>query len=510
MMHHTTAQNNMKMTHGDVSHNIARQSALFLLNAEIRSFFCFFCQISVSLAFVCFLASLSLASSKNNNHSPAPLPPPFRAKQDNHLHQKRIVPISIQTLHVAYRIDCQKQRVSAKARIVFQPLADGYPMFDLVSPRIQGLKLNGSPLPSNALSLIQTPRAKTTLLALHRLLKKNTSYTLDLAYQVEKKHLRFRAHRLDSFFFWMTDNEGRERRFLEQYAPANFEGDQFQLQIDLSLQGCIGHYQVVTNASQSEEHKPNQSWRLFFPRYFNSSSPFFHFFSSRTASIRLFQRSQGRNIPVLLYGKKRADLLQGVRLVKEVFPFYERLFGAYPHRSLVIRMVDFSQSKHHSMEYAGAIVSNLASLRHELTHMWFGRGVFPANGQAGWLDEAIATWAECGFCSFTWLKKRRKLKGIRSFRDPAQNLTCGSSYRRTTRWRAYRYGMLVLVEMDALLLRHKRPPMLALLKRFYSQHKRKIVSAREIYRFFWEEKVLRKHFQRFVMGELDEKRCFLQ
>ena len=508
MMHHTTAQNNKKMTHGDVSHNIARRHiALFLLNADKRSFWRFFCPISVSLVFICFFASPSLASSKHNRDA-SPLPPPFRVKQTNPLHQKRIVPISIQTLRVAYHIDCLKQRASAKARLAFRLLADGYPMFDLVSPRIQSLRLNGSSLPSNALSLIQTPHAKTTLLALNRPLKKNTLHTLALAYQVEKKHLRFRSHRLASFFFWMTDNEGRERRFLEQYAPANFEGDQFQLQIDLYLQGCKGHYQVITNASRSEEHKPNQHWRLSFPRYFNSSSPFFHFFSSRPASARWFQRSQHREIPVLLYGKKRADILQGMRLIKEVFPFYERLFGAYPHRSLVIRMVDFSQSNHHSMEYAGAIVSNLASLRHELTHMWFGRGVFPANGQAGWFDEAIATWAECGFCSFAWLKKRRKLKGIRSFRDPAQNLTCGSSYRRTTRWRAYRYGMLVLAEMDALLLRHKRPPMLALLKRFYSQHKRKIVSAKDIYRFFWEEKILRKHFQRFVMGGLDEKRCF--
>jgi hypothetical protein len=44
------------------------------------------------------------------------------------------------------------------------------------------------------------------------------------------------------------------------------------------------------------------------------------------------------------------------------------------------------------MEYAGAVSATKSSLFHELVHCWFGRSVLPMNGDAGWVDEAIAEW----------------------------------------------------------------------------------------------------------------------
>lgn len=46
------------------------------------------------------------------------------------------------------------------------------------------------------------------------------------------------------------------------------------------------------------------------------------------------------------------------------------------------------------MECAGATVTRLAHLEHELNHSYFGRCVMPANGAAGWVDEGIATWID--------------------------------------------------------------------------------------------------------------------
>ena len=49
------------------------------------------------------------------------------------------------------------------------------------------------------------------------------------------------------------------------------------------------------------------------------------------------------------------------------------------------------------MEYAGATKTTLASLRHELDHSYFGRSILPVNGNAAWIDEAIALWGDTGY-----------------------------------------------------------------------------------------------------------------
>jgi hypothetical protein len=46
------------------------------------------------------------------------------------------------------------------------------------------------------------------------------------------------------------------------------------------------------------------------------------------------------------------------------------------------------------MEHAGATITTIHALSHELCHSWFGRGVLPADGRSGWIDEAITTWRD--------------------------------------------------------------------------------------------------------------------
>jgi hypothetical protein len=49
------------------------------------------------------------------------------------------------------------------------------------------------------------------------------------------------------------------------------------------------------------------------------------------------------------------------------------------------------------MEYCGATMTDPGALGHELTHSWFARGVMPANGNTGWIDEAVASWRDDGY-----------------------------------------------------------------------------------------------------------------
>jgi hypothetical protein len=46
------------------------------------------------------------------------------------------------------------------------------------------------------------------------------------------------------------------------------------------------------------------------------------------------------------------------------------------------------------MEYAGATITSLRALSHELAHSWFARGVMPADGRSQWIDEGIVTWRD--------------------------------------------------------------------------------------------------------------------
>ncbi|MBX9768787.1 MAG: hypothetical protein K2X47_16050, partial [Bdellovibrionales bacterium] len=79
------------------------------------------------------------------------------------------------------------------------------------------------------------------------------------------------------------------------------------------------------------------------------------------------------------------------------------------------------------MEYAGATITSLEALSHEVGHSWFGRGVIPAGGNAGWLDEAITSWRDMNF------PKTSSLSGNQPMADHGP-------YNRTTDGEAYGFG----------------------------------------------------------------------
>jgi hypothetical protein len=91
------------------------------------------------------------------------------------------------------------------------------------------------------------------------------------------------------------------------------------------------------------------------------------------------------------------------------------------------------------MEYAGATTTDLGSLRHELDHSYFARSITPANGDAGWIDEAIASWGDAGY--------------PRSVAPPGggANMGARSPYIRETHTSAYTLGRDFLKHLDHLL-----------------------------------------------------------
>ena len=92
-------------------------------------------------------------------------------------------------------------------------------------------------------------------------------------------------------------------------------------------------------------------------------------------------------------GNNSDDILnQFVERTEHYINVLESNFGPFPHDSVTI----FAKpgAGRGGMEYAGATATTLGSLRHELNHSYFARSAVPVNGNAGWIDEAIAEWEE--------------------------------------------------------------------------------------------------------------------
>ena len=106
------------------------------------------------------------------------------------------------------------------------------------------------------------------------------------------------------------------------------------------------------------------------------------------------------------------------------------------------------------MEYAGATETSIVSLGHELQHAYFAKGIHPANGNSGWLDEAIASWRDKGHQT----KER-------PFYNSA-NLAAHNSYTRKTDKRSYEYGRSFMAYIDYQLKDIGKPGLKDFLRTF--------------------------------------------
>jgi hypothetical protein len=123
-----------------------------------------------------------------------------------------------------------------------------------------------------------------------------------------------------------------------------------------------------------------------------------------------------------------------------VFGELEATYGPYAHDDLLVYITKPGEmgSGVSGMEYAGATMTTMGALEHEITHSWFARGVMPANGNAGWIDEAIAKWRDLDYPRYSEPPGRVNLAGF-------------SLYRRTTEQLAYQWGPILLGHLDHLI-----------------------------------------------------------
>jgi hypothetical protein len=193
---------------------------------------------------------------------------------------------------------------------------------------------------------------------------------------------------------------------------------------------------------------------MTYPEYFNASAMFFHLIPKNKYNLMEsnFTMSSGKILPITLYGDPSQNLNDYKEKTLKVLAELQNDYGDFSHPLLIV----YAQGNSGGMEFAGATETSLVSLGHELFHSYFGRGVMPANGSTGGLDEGLASWRDHDYFNVD-----------RPNYDHS-NICRHSVYSRKTDKKSYKLGRQFFAYIDQQIkdIGGLRP----FLKKFYQEH----------------------------------------
>lgn len=336
----------------------------------------------------------------------------------------RAVFVDFTTADYDVTYDLNRSQAFARAEIRFEAVEEGYPVFDSVTAptllEVDGVRVGAA--------LERTPSQETMLRVIDRKVGRGSHVLraeLPLSQLVTFKDPGVRSA------FWTSDLD--EREFLERYLPANFEFDQVKMRLTVHFQGLKKEQAIYTNGQVTRFD--NETYVIDYPAYYTSSSIFFH-----TAPVGTFEELRfeirsmdGRVVPAMVYSTP-AGWGPGLARLKdktiEVIRELEKDYGPFPHPAVLVY-----QAGSGGMEYCGATMTDFNSLGHELFHSYFARGVMPANGNSGWLDEALASWRDNAYPSVSAL-------------SGSSRMSAHPYYTRTTDTAAYGFGARFMSYLD--------------------------------------------------------------
>jgi hypothetical protein len=339
---------------------------------------------------------LSTLLSFAHAHSPLNAPPDFDFKNS------KAVFVDMDKAQYDITYDIANQKASYKATITFEQANEGHPIFDIMDAPTS-LKVDGADATSD---LVNSPDGETAFRVVN---SKLSAGKHELIIEGKLSALvTFEAGQVRSAF-WTSDL--RDRGYLEQYLPTNMEYDQVQMNLDLKFVGAVKAQKIYTNGVVKEVAKNH--FTVEYPEYFTASSIFFHTAPAGAMNEKIFtvKSVDGRDIPAIVYLAANSmgtmNTLETLEArVKAIIAELEADYGAFPHPSITVYNAGMG-----GMEYCGATMTSTSALGHELTHSYFARGVIPANGNAGWMDEAIASWRDDGYPTRSSLSGRSTMAG---------------------------------------------------------------------------------------------------
>ena len=278
--------------------------------------------------------------------------------------------------------DKGSKTATVESIIDFTVMEKGFPIFDLV-PEPLDVTLNGRPV---KVELVADPDGQTKYRVIQRRIPKG-KYQLKLKHVIVE-NIVFNEMGVASAF-WLSDLN--DRRYLENYLPSNLEFDHYSKKFHVNLIGIQGMPHTI-KANGKIDKISDTEFEITYPETYTSSSVFFHLFPEKaiTKNVSFYYTSiDGRKLPVDIYSV--VEIEPFVALTKLLLAELEIDYGPFPHDHVLIYGTSLLKG---GMEYSGATATGLLSLGHELFHSYNARGIMPANGNSGWMDEGLARWRD--------------------------------------------------------------------------------------------------------------------
>lgn len=373
-------------------------------------------------------------------------PPDFDTKSG------RAIYVDFQNANYDVTYNVRWKKTSVKSTIQFVAKKSGSPVFDLI-PTPKNVLLNGQPV-----SVIETTSPDGSKLRKINAVVEEGVHTLELE-NTFKENVRYGLLRRNvSSAFWIRDL--KYRKFMEQYIPSNFEFDQYKMTMNVKFLGIKTARQDIYANGEVTQTSPN-SYKIEFPEFYTVSCPYFHT-TPRGAKKRIdytYRSIDGRDIPVTVYTSWWSTPRRFQKEANRLFAELEADYGPWGHKSFVAYETFPGTG---GMEHAGATQTSFAALDHEMLHSYFAKGIMPANGNAGWIDEAIASWRDYGY-------QRKPLPGF-----GGSNLGSGSVYQRNTDSRSYALGREFMAYLDYRL--QDMGGLKAFLKGYFQAYKHTVIT----------------------------------
>lgn len=368
------------------------------------------------------------------------------------------VPVDISRIEATLIFDAATQSATGQATLHFRLGNNaGCPIFDLrQSP--SAVKLDGLNVPIADI----TPHdfgggAGAELRVLARVLEAGSEHTLSVSYPLGLPQasmagtylpqLTWSAGPRLTFGFGFTDLA--PGRYLESFIPANLIFDQFELVLEVRINGTNVPHQPISNGEitvLSTNH-----WRIGFPARCTACSPMLELRAADTLASAMHNQVlpvSGATVAVTAW-KPTTSAVDVEALAASIgghLADNETSSGRYLHGSRFTAFVNIG-----GMEYDGAATSEPGALAHETFHSWWGRGLKPGSQADGWFDEAWTTYHDNGASSSLALNFNAAEVTL-SARNPWVRATPSTSYSSGERlWQ----GLAAVVGASALVARMK-------------------------------------------------------
>lgn len=388
------------------------------------------------------------------------------------------VPADFKFQSLTMTFDAQEQNFHGHSVIHFYSVHKGRPFFQLRGI-ITSARLNGE---SVEFEKIADPDGlNNRYISIEKELLENQYSVLEIEYAQPAEKFGFESGGV-AFLTDMTDLP--PGRFFENWAPVGFEDDSFSLNLKLKIENTNLRHQVFSNGTIAALSP--QEWMISFPEHFTASSFYVHL-THRLVTIKEFTvKGIERNIPVTVYSSDASLADKASKKLPGLFAELERDFGPYAHQSFVA----YIHGGGGGMEYSGATITSLSALGHELFHSWFARGVMPAEGRSGWIDEAFASWRDNGYFQASSLLGRAPTV-----------LAAFSPFRKSTPPNCYKDGRQMIAELDLLLA--ESGGMKKMMRLFYQRYRYRVVTTEEFAQFLKlkTEASVDLFFNRYIFGE---------